>query len=511
MPAVSNSTIPTPTLPVPSPSLPRLVESWDLLEWNGAKAETFHGHGVYLADPGWGNNVHGLNWWHDKAGKGDRDFMNGCVAAAPLVHGNSYPPNKYPHATKNASVVIDWELDYELGYWPDPVGDFEEALEANGVAVDRVMARAHMLHRWDLLPGWYARVWSERANFRAIDGTPAKGDGFDTLTTSEAPSGAKYTNKVPAINLDEFTSFEGFAAIADLAESTRTSASWQDRAWLWFDQFVKWSGQLGFSRTRGLAPPLWYRPHVTYRPHWWCLDNATFDKLKKRAAEIRSTFPDYWAVVAAYPEPTLSTNSPNFGAWALSKGADWYCDKWTGNLTLEQQSNWDSIPCDNSPAPGVGEGDWYWSSDAWPKYGLANDELANEWFDLWGIAWARAAAEYVTDGLGVVEPYAAWGHKRAENDLTSDWTDYVGVAFALVTSAVFTAGAGTALIGAFGGAAFAGTATGTALASSLSSALNSGLLAETFGGDFLDGFGAVFDNPEELILSLAGGALSDLT
>jgi hypothetical protein len=65
---------------------------------------------------------------------------------------------------------------------------------------------------------------------------------------------------------------EPLIALAFEADELRDSQAWQERAAAWWQGYLTWCPQFGMPHTAGELPPLWQRPTVTYRPHWWIID-----------------------------------------------------------------------------------------------------------------------------------------------------------------------------------------------------------------------------------------------
>jgi hypothetical protein len=96
------------------------------------------------------------------------------------------------------------------------------------------------LHNWD-------RVWKLQVN--SVDG--AKWVPKETWA-------GPFPGKLVALALE--------------ADTLRDSDAWQEKASTWWKAYLEHCPQFGMPHTAGHLPPLYQRPTVTYRPHWWIVD-----------------------------------------------------------------------------------------------------------------------------------------------------------------------------------------------------------------------------------------------
>jgi hypothetical protein len=435
--------------------------------------------------------------------------------------------------------------------WADPAvaqAEFKAALYGTDpVELDLVFMRAHALHRWDLLPGWYQKTWTERGTVRSFaapaaaklpkvldtftsagqlsglivtgfdaSGAPvlgtakvtgtefygytvagpvapfvipekanpadalrylgaltppttvAHGDGFDTVPTTglaNQSTGGTWTwfwskaakwvppphpsvkggyyglhnwdqvwklqvNSVDGAKWVPKSAWTGpfstkLVGLALDADTLRDSPEWQEKAALWWSSYLEFCPQFGMPHTAGHLPPLWQRPSVSYRPHWWVVDA---DWLRARLD---------------IPQPQV------FAA-----------------------GHWYDVP------------DWQ------------------------AVAFQQAVADWIGEGAHIVDPYGWWGHIACENWAEGpDFVDILGLIFALGVVSVIAPAVAGSLVGAFG---FAGTTLGGALADLGASVVGSGLGSEATGGTFGEGFEEVFENPIDVVVDLAGGVVEDV-
>lgn len=457
----------------------------------------------------------GKGWW-----RADAPWSSSRVSLVEVPSSSWYPSEEW---SRNASILAGhlappdprWRAVVPAYDRADEVAgasleeEYSAALETSGAAIDLVMARAHLLDRWDLLEHWYPEVWGLYGQVRDSAGGLVWGRAFDAL---EAPAGGPSTDELDAaqrsLNSSTLTAYvpsaplwklagraqpaqffptygidteakwlahghkfdnlvvgppiDRLLELAAQARALRDSPWWINQAKEWWIRYAEWCGPSGFAQSSGVPPPLYLRPHVAYRPHWWILDR---DDL---LAMVEKFGPHPLPVPQDAPDPTSVQSKLNEFA-----AAGWFADS-------------------TYPGDMLAGAKWAMSLDWAQRDGFL--PIADRYADaLFGGAW-------------IVNPLAGWGHQPCKNALETDWKDVAGLVMA-ATIASFLA---PAVVGVAFGAIAPATATAGVLEAAVASGVQAGLSAEAAGLDFSSGFLATLADPADLVANLIGAGITDL-
>ncbi|MFN0245237.1 MAG: hypothetical protein ACKVWV_20320, partial [Planctomycetota bacterium] len=340
------------------------------------------------------------------------------------------------------------------------------------VTLDRVFQRAHLLHRWDLLPDWYALTWWNR-----VTCTPKLGAALETKKTWPTAQGAPIWQLPPPPSLSNWV-----PSLAPAAQDPSQLPTWLVDA---FDI-----------------------PKVALEAEW-SINGLTSDRL--------APLKDFAHVWTPYPSNAAlfdDVTAEQAAAHLWSPNAAWRVFDLVGFPTFPGIAKLEQLAADATALM---------LTPAWQAKGLAWHQYFESWCAQFGLpnppTWYGVHVAYrpfwwrldVADVLaGNVNPWAdaflvdPFDHdyeaKKAKDWATTDFWEIAGQIFAFTVGSIVLGG----FVGAAFGAVGAGGTIGAGFEGAIGTGLQSGLNAEIAGGTFAEGIDGAL---EQIGGEVIGGAI----
>jgi hypothetical protein len=417
------------------------------------------------AQGAWRSSAYWLDHWYTgtKQPAGGSPFAPNGIIAHQTVG--------FPKA-RHYGIALGYHRAAEVANWIDPQGDFTAALQSgDDVALDRVFQRAHLLHRWDLLPDWYTLTWYTRLTCTPrLQSTPLELKKSVSTGTGVYP----YWQYPAPAQVERWKAGLWWASGGDVGLGLGGAGC------KWIDDLVdvpstaleaEWS-------SNGLTPER--LEQIADFSHTWqpyasnelIQQEVSFEQAKDHlwtpaaASEVFQlvgfpTFPGIAKLQQLAAEATATMQTPAWQAKALAWHKNF--EKWCAQFGLPNPPPWYGLHVAYRP--------FWWRLDV-------ADVLAgnvNPWADAFNV-----------------DPFDFdYEAKKAEDWATTDFWEIAGQIFAFTV--------GTIVLGGFVGAAFGAIGVGgagglgAAAEGGVGAALQGGLGSEISGGTFADGVGGALE------------------